>query len=126
MKKLLFMLICLVSNQILAGTAHKLPLFTSTIPKSGTHLLDKLIFSIVGRKGGWPNEAWTIAQDEVARYTRAGNLYYLTHAPYIGTNGEIIKRNKVKGTSHHRIGVKANVSHPRDYQDINGLGGRYG
>lgn len=80
----------------------ELKLFIATIPKSGTHLIAKVLRLITGRMGQWAKETWVISQSEVDKYCSVNDFeseekyYYLAHAPYIANNGEIVRKNKLK------------------------------
>ena len=75
--------------------AKRSTLFVTTMPKSGTHLLQKIIYSLTGELAEWPKEATTMQQHECDVICTLKKRYYFAHAPCIGNNLEIAKKNNL-------------------------------
>ena len=70
------------------------PLIISSIPKSGTHLISKLITQITGMEG--PNAPTLTALIQAELNILPPNSFYVTHAPYTNNNARIASINHAK------------------------------
>src|ERR1700738_2045867 len=90
-----FVFAIVISSSFFTNMAGDAPFFfVTTVPKSGTHLINKVLMHITGKELGWNTET-TIEQSSIDHFSNA-NFFYLAHAPCVGNNFEIIKKNKLK------------------------------
>ena len=67
----------------------------STIPKSGTHLLSRIIHLITNRTAAWANELTIISQGQINEIIK-NKQFFITHAPCVAHNAHLLKKNNFK------------------------------
>ncbi len=71
-----------------------LMLILLTIPKSGTHLVQKILTKMTGLESIWGKTHTMIDEERIAQHLNS--VWYISHAPFTVSNYEILKNNKFK------------------------------
>lgn len=98
-KKRNFLLVFLIFSKIYSNE-NEPKLFATSIAKSGTHLVEKVIFQLTGKhpfySAKWPLYCMELRQEDIDASLRHLNTYLAAHAPCIGPNLEVANANKLK------------------------------
>ena len=95
MKKYLIILFCSALMTFAVEAAMKPKLIVASVPKSGTHLLEKLIPSITGQHSMWASRYTEVNPAEL-HWSIAKGLYYNTHAPCVQATARVATNNDCK------------------------------